>query len=157
MINVLFVCLGNICRSPMAEAIFAHQVREAGLEQQIGWDSAGTSDYHPGEQPDWRTCEVLAGHGVAVGHAARQIREQDYAEFDYILAMDRHNLAHLQRQHARLAAACRVERMGDYGSLSHEDIPDPYYGDLADFETVYHMLEPACRNLLNRIRRNHDL
>lgn len=159
MIKVLFVCLGNICRSPMAEAIFAHQVREAGLERQIGSDSAGTSNYHPGELPDWRTRKVLEAHGVAHGHQARQIRDIDFTDCAYILAMDQHNFAHLERQRGRIGEATGlVEMMGRYcQGETCDDVPDPYYGDLQDFEAVYTMLEPGCRSLLNRIRQEQGL
>lgn len=159
MIQVLFVCLGNICRSPMAEAIFAHQVKAAGLPAQIAWDSAGTSNYHPDELPDWRTRKILEQHGIQTRHLARQILRRDFETFDYVLAMDRHNLENLSRLYRQMREPrAQLALMGDYMSdPAVREVPDPYYGDLQDFEAVYQLLEPACARLLQEIRSTHAL
>lgn len=159
MIHVLFVCLGNICRSPMAEAIFGHLVTQAGLQDKIAWDSAGTSNYHPGKLPDHRTRQVLENHGISTRHLARQIRNPDFEQYDYVLAMDQHNLRDLTRVfQSHPPSRSRLELMGAYCEDGNcEDVPDPYYGELEDFEAVYVMLEPACRRLLGQIRSEHGL
>ncbi|MBF2052897.1 MAG: low molecular weight phosphotyrosine protein phosphatase [Candidatus Sericytochromatia bacterium] len=159
MIHVLFVCLGNICRSPMAEAIFAQQVTHAGLDQKISWDSAGTANYHPGKKPDHRTLQVLTAHGIETAHRARQITDQDFERFELMLAMDQSNFNDLQRRAEALrregyALKARIEKMGTYEPQQPvvRDVPDPYYGDLKDFEAVYQMLEPACAELLQQLQ-----
>lgn len=158
MIQVLFVCLGNICRSPMAEAIFAHLVQQAELNEKIFTDSAGTSNYHPDEPPDRRTLQVLKQNGIFTQHRARQIRHQDFESFDYVVAMDHQNLENMHRwvrQQPPLKA--RLCLMGEFelDCSTPRAVPDPYYGDLADFEEVYAMLLPACEKLLQDIRREH--
>ena len=159
MIKVLFVCLGNICRSPMAEAIFHHQVQQADLGQSIHTDSAGTSNYHPGEPPDHRTLEVLRAQGIETQQTARQIKARDFQDFDYILAMDRNNFTNIERMADQQGKThARLKMMGAYAEAAGEpNVPDPYYGDLKNFADVYAMLAPACENLLSEIRETHNL
>lgn len=157
MTRVLFVCLGNICRSPMAEAIFAHLVEQAGLYAEFEIDSAGTSNYHPGKLPDQRTTQILKQHGIQRVHHARQVTPQDFETFDYILAMDQQNWIDLQHVQARARhPKARLERMNAFDhQASGVDVPDPYYDGLPEFEAVYQMLLPACQNLLKVIRAQH--
>ncbi|MGV3525827.1 MAG: low molecular weight protein-tyrosine-phosphatase [Candidatus Sericytochromatia bacterium] len=159
MIQVLFVCLGNICRSTMAEGIFAHLVMEAGLSGQIQADSAGTANYHPGREPDARTLAVLTRYQIPYTHRARQVVSADFSQFDYILAMDTDNFAQLNRVAQSLpeAATARLEMMGRYLSEECAPIPDPYYEEDSAFEDVYQMLYPACQQLLRQIRQEHTL
>lgn len=160
MIQILFICLGNICRSPMAEAIFSHQVYLAGLNRRIKTDSAGTSNYHPGKQADHRTRQILKNHGITTTHSARQILHQDFKNFQYILAMDHQNLENLSRVYRQMhEPVAKLELIGHYepDQVTPREVPDPYYGELEDFEEVYQMLEPACAKLLDTIRRTCQL
>src|SRR5262245_17485945 len=126
MIRVLFVCTGNICRSPMAEAVFRHMVARAGLADRIAADSAGTGGWHAGEAPHHGTQRVLREQGIEYTHAARQVERSDFARFDYIVALDRSHLAELrylaQRDHTELALL-----MDFVPNASTRDVPDPYY------------------------------
>lgn len=157
MIRVLFVCLGNICRSPMAEGIFQHLLHEEGMTDQFYCDSAGTSNYHLGKRPDSRTLQVLEQKGIRTRHRARQILHQDLESFDYLIAMDESNFRHLERMHLSLKAPrAQIRSMIDFIPMAHNPqnytaIPDPYYGDLSDFEEVYNLLYPGCQNLLTEL------
>ena len=146
--KVLFVCSGNICRSPLAEAIFTHLAREAGALSRFSVDSAGTHDYHEGERADPRTRRVGTSHGIEVTSIAREVRPSDFAEFDLILAMDR---GHRRELLSRSPAAHRhkIEMMRAYDRPGADpDVPDPYYGGLEGFEGMYDILSVCCRNLL---------
>ena len=151
---VLFCCMGNICRSPTVEAVFRRQVVAAGLEQRVRIDSAGTHAYHAGCAPDARTQRVAAARGYDLGHLrARQITRQDFAGFDYILAMDRQNLAELKR----LSAPEYHERLAlfmDFGTgKPGADVPDPYYGGPEGFAQVLSMAEDGCAGLVAAIKK----
>ncbi|HEX6829423.1 MAG TPA: low molecular weight protein-tyrosine-phosphatase, partial [Burkholderiales bacterium] len=137
MIRVLFVCLGNICRSPTAEAVFRHQVRAAGLEQRVLIDSAGTSDYHEGYAPDERARAAAGRRGYDMeGQQARQVTVRDFHDFQYLLAMDHANLADLKRL-APWEHAHKLRLFMDFSEAyrGHE-VPDPYYGGAQGFERV---------------------
>lgn len=147
-IRVLFVCLGNICRSPMAEAILRHQITQAGLTRHIYVDSAGTGAYHVGEPPHQGTRRVLQTHGLSTPHRARVISADDFTHFDYIVALDRDNLYDLRTRSNGITA--RLGLLLDYiPALGLRDVPDPYY--TGRFEEVYDLIEQACRALLNQI------
>lgn len=155
-VGVLFVCTGNICRSPTAEGVFAHQVREAGLDQLVRVDSAGTHDYHVGEAPDGRSQRAAAQRGYNLAHQrARVVAAGDFEAFDYILAMDRGHLQILRHQcpprHRK-----KLELFLHYAEdLEAEEVPDPYYGGGGGFEIVLDLVELASEGLLEHIRRNH--
>ncbi len=153
MVRVLFVCLGNICRSPMAEAVFQQMVDEADLSDQIDVDSAGTGSWHVGEKAHHGTRRVLAQHGIAYDGRARKISRQDMDPKTYVVAMDASNLSNLQAlssQHPRLY------RLLDFSSQSAvRDVPDPYYSD--NFDYVYDLVTDGCRGLLATIREQEGL
>ncbi len=154
-ISVLFVCMGNICRSPTAEGVFRQRVREVGLEQRITVDSAGTHDYHIGKPPDRRAQAAGAGRGYDLsGLRGRQVDKRDFDEFDYILAMDAENLDNLNR----IKPARHKARLGlflEYGlRFSAREVPDPYYGGDQGFEQVLDMVEDAAAGLLAEILRD---
>jgi len=155
--RVLFVCMGNICRSPTAEGVMRHLVREAGLEDEIVIDSAGTGNWHAGDPPDRRSTEVARARGVTLDGAARQITVDDFEAFDLLLAMDRENLEGIRAiaPDAQSAAKARLLREFDPASAGAPDldVPDPYYGGPQGFETVLDQVEAACRGLLDALRR----
>jgi protein-tyrosine phosphatase len=152
--KVLFVCLGNICRSPLAEGIFRAKVAQAGLAGRIEIDSAGTGDWHIGEAPDERAQHCARGRGVEIGGLrARQFRAADFRAFDRILAMDAANLANILRLATSENDRRRVRLMLDYpGGPADTQVPDPYFGGLDGFERVYDLLAAACDHLLTEIR-----
>jgi protein-tyrosine phosphatase len=153
MIKVLFVCLGNICRSPLAEAIFNHKVRERNLQTLLSADSCGTSDYHIGELPDERTIQCAKNYGINLNHRGRQLNRLDFKHFDYLLVMDRSNYDNVRQimkqhgmQHDRIFML--RELSGFAGKL---EVPDPYYGGENDFQEVYRILDEAIDELLDKI------
>jgi protein-tyrosine phosphatase len=151
--SVVFVCTGNICRSPTAEGVFRKMVEDAGLSGRITIDSAGTHDYHVGEPPDARTVEAAARRGYDLsGLRARKFEREDFHRFDLVLAMDRANhavLAHV----AQPSSGHKLRMMMSYARRFEEtDVPDPYYGGEEGFERVLDLLEDAARGLLETIR-----
>ena len=155
-VSVLFVCLGNICRSPLAEGIFASLAGERGLDGQFQVDSAGTAGYHSGEPPDSRSTAVAAAHGVRLTGSARQVTPRDLERFDIVVAMDRSNRRSLERLRRRLrrrrGTIADIVMMRDYEPGAREpDVPDPYYGGPGGFERVYRILERACNGLLDEL------
>ncbi len=170
MVGVLFVCTGNICRSPTAEGAFLAHARASGLLDRLDIDSAGTHDYHVGEPPDRRAIAHAARRGIDIaGLRARKLRREDFARFDYVLAMDRGHQRILLRQAGALKASAlkasalkasalkdRVRLYLDFApGLAGRDVPDPYYGEAQDFERVLDMVEAATAGLIEHIRRSH--
>ena len=150
--RLLFVCLGNICRSPMAQGVFAHVVAQAGVSDLFALDSAGTGAWHEGQPPDERARAAALKRGIDLsGQKARQVAMQDFEDFDMILAMDRTNLADLQN----LAPQTHADKAGlflgaGYDSIKRE-VPDPYYGGGEGFEEVLNLIEAGSRALLARL------
>ena len=153
--SVIFVCLGNICRSPAAENIFRHQVIEAGLESVIHIDSAGTHDYHPGKAPDKRMQKTLKKRKIGNSGSARQFTRQDLEDFDLILTMDRDNHSDVTRLIQSSEQSGKVvlfTRFCERPEHQLADVPDPYYGGDEGFELVANMLEDGCRQLLEHVQ-----
>lgn len=156
MIKVIFVCMGNICRSPTAEAVFRHYVEKAGLEHLIQIDSAGTHDYHIGEPPDPRTQRAAKQRGYDMsGLRGRQVAVEDFVMFDYVLAMDEANLSILQRLRPRDASSHLGLFLEFAERHSNREVPDPYYGGADGFEHVLDMVEDAAYGLLEHIKLRH--
>ncbi len=151
--KVLFVCLGNICRSPIAEGVFLHYCKQAGQDNQFEVDSAGTGDWHKGHLPDMRAREVCSKNGIELQHRARQIHLNDFSHFDQILAMDLSN-------HDTLMALCpepfrnKLKLMRDFDDEANRgsDVPDPYYSGPEMFNTVYQILEKCCHNFFQTLK-----
>jgi protein-tyrosine phosphatase len=153
--RVLFVCHGNICRSPLAEGVFRRLVHDAGVADRFEIDSAGTSGYHEGEAPDPRTCAEAAGRGIILEHSARRMRAADLERFDHVLVMDRENLAAVKSiAGMRSMANVRLLRSLDATAGENMEVPDPYYGGERGFADVHDMVERACRSLLAELIRD---
>jgi protein-tyrosine phosphatase len=148
------VCMGNICRSPTAEGVMRSLVREAGLEDRIEIDSAGTGGWHAGEPPDRRATEAARRRGVTLAGAARQVVPEDFERFDLLVAMDRENLRGLLAvaPDEEAAAKVRLLREFDLEADGDLDVPDPYYGGERGFDTVLDHVQAACRGLLGELR-----
>lgn len=154
--RVLFVCLGNIVRSPLAENLFIHLARQAGKGHQYEVDSAGTGAWHIGDSPDSRMRRVAAGRGFEYDGAARQVRPQDFEDFDWIIAMDHSNMANLLSMTRDPAAQAKVRMMREFDPNGGRDhaVPDPYYGGIDGFEHVYDIVERSCRGLLEALEND---
>lgn len=150
--RVCFVCLGNICRSPTAEAVFTRMVRDAGLTDRVTIDSAGTGDWHVGELADPRTRAAAAKRGLELTHRARQFTPADFGRFDLIVVMDADNLRNVRRLAAQTAADVRLLRSFDPAAPDAAAVPDPYSGGADGFEAVLDLCERACAGLLEHVR-----
>ena len=153
-VGVLFVCLGNICRSPTSEGVFRKVVENESLNFNVFVDSAGTANYHQGEPPDPRAIAAASRRGVQIEMlSARQTRHEDFKQFDYIIAMDRQNYEDLKFM-APQDLQARIHLFSDFmENRKGQDIPDPYYGGDSGFERVLDMIEDAARGLLEDIKR----
>ena len=152
--KVLFVCLGNICRSPAAQAVFEHYVREAGLQDRIQADSAGIYGGHRGNPPDRRMRTAALYRGFAVTHIARQVRAMDFPDFDLVIAMDDQNYEDLMHLAPSVEATHKIRRMADFLKARQMSyIPDPYYMGIEGFGLVLDLLEDGCQNLYDTIRK----
>jgi protein-tyrosine phosphatase len=155
-IRILFVCLGNICRSPTAEGVMRNLVERAGLEDSIELDSAGTGAWHVGSPPDQRATAAARSRGVALVGAARQVTASDFEEFDLLLAMDGSNMHELRRRARDEDQRAKVRLLREFDPASSHsddlDVPDPYYGGDGGFDEVFDLVRAACEGLLKEVR-----
>lgn len=152
MKKVLFVCLGNICRSPLAEAIFNEKVKKRGLSDQFRSDSAGTANYHIGENPDQRSIDISLSHGVPIKHKGQQFKKEHAIEFDYLIAMDRSNFTNMVTEIGNQPESLFLMRDFDPEGKG-QDVPDPYYGGINGFEDVYQILDRSVDELLSFLQK----
>lgn len=173
MVKVLFVCLGNICRSPLAEGIFNKLLREKELQLSISSDSAGTGNYHVGDKPDKRSIRVAKKNSIDLTHKGRQIKLEDFQTFDYILAMDNDNFKNIkvlekkaedldQPKKAKIYLVREFDNLYDDEVDDSEnetawDVADPYHGGEEDFQECYDTLERCCTEFLNYLIKAHKL
>ncbi|MBI9070496.1 MAG: low molecular weight phosphotyrosine protein phosphatase [Melioribacteraceae bacterium] len=158
MINVVFVCQGNICRSPSAEAVMNAYIKGKKLDDKIKCDSAGTSAYHVGEMADSRMKIHAVKRNYNLTSRARQFVYEDFTKFDYIIAMDRQNYNSILHMDHKMKHRDNVSMMTDYCTeYNMNEVPDPYYGGNEGFELVLDLLEDACTGFLNKIIKDHNL
>lgn len=150
--KILFVCLGNICRSPSAEAVMKKLVKDAGLEKSFFIDSAGIMGYHEGERADDRMRGHAARRGYVLDSISRPVRTQDFYDFDLIIGMDDRNVDDLKQKAPDLESLAKIHQMTEYSrNKLYDHVPDPYYGGASGFELVLDLLEDACEGLLDSI------
>lgn len=159
VIKVMFVCLGNICRSPLAEAIFKRQVADLDLSDKIKCDSSGTSNYHIGEDPDHRTVTNALKNGLRLDHKGQQFKVEHFALYDYIIAMDQNNLDDiLLLQEAHRAYEFGLMKMRQFDNLgTGSDVPDPYFGGPQGFQHVFEILDRCNKHFLDYLIKKHAL
>jgi protein-tyrosine phosphatase len=152
--RILFVCMGNICRSPTAEGVMRRLLEDAGLADRVEVESAGTGGWHVGEPPDERATLAARRRGIMLAGAAQQVRPGDFGRFDLLIALDRSNLRELLAiaPDEEAAEKVRLLREFDPAASGDLDVPDPYYGGDRGFETVLDMVEAACRGLIDELR-----
>lgn len=160
-IKILFVCLGNICRSPLAEGIFKNLLEKENLTESFFVHSAGTGHWHIGEAPDIRTQQTAAKHGLDISqHKGQQVHARIFQEYDYVIAMDKDNerilknmSAQTQNKHAQILMMRQFDPMAP---TKDAPVPDPYYGGIDGFEKVYAIIERSCKQLLEEILKNQS-
>ncbi len=158
MIKVLFVCLGNICRSPLAEEVFRDLVKSEGLASKISCDSCGTSRYHIGELAHHLSRDVAVRNGLELTHKARQLKSEDFSDFDYLIGMDNQNIQNMKNLRGAEKSNQKIFLMREFDNAkSKKAVSDPYGGDEADFDDCYEILHESCKNFLNQLKVNHNL
>jgi len=151
--RVIFVCMGNICRSPMAELVFRHQLAREQMADLVIVDSAGTGDWHAGDPADRRARSALERRGYPSGHQAKQFRSDWFTQRDLVVALDRDNVRDLRRLAPTKSAADAIRLLREFDSAAEAvDVPDPYYGDAAGFDEVLTQIETSCAGLLQHLR-----
>lgn len=153
--KILFVCLGNICRSPLAEAIFNHKIKVQKLDFLFESDSCGTGNYHIGGPADARTISIAVKYHVGINHVARQLLEEDLIDYDQIIAMDQSNYSNILRIAAAKDNKHKVRLMRDYDPKGKGDVPDPYYGTEKDFQEVFEILDRSIDQLIVELKNKN--
>ncbi|MEQ9230131.1 MAG: low molecular weight protein-tyrosine-phosphatase [Cyclobacteriaceae bacterium] len=156
MIKIIFVCLGNICRSPLGEAICRHKIKALGLEDKIKCDSAGTANYHVGDPPDPRSVQSAIDHGIPIDHNGQQFTKRLSTQFDYLIAMDQSNYRNMVTELGEEPDSLYLMRHFDLQNPD-ADVPDPYYGGSDGFENVYQILDRSVDELLKFVIERHKL
>lgn len=158
VVQLLFVCMGNICRSPAAEAVMRHEVEKAGLEALINVDSAGTIGFHAGESPDRRMQQAARKRGYVLESRARQVERMDLERFDWVIVMDEDNYQQVRGLVPGENLPARLHRFCEFcQTRSESSVPDPYYGSEDGFNLVLDILEDGCQGLLAAIKREHRI
>lgn len=152
--RVMFVCLGNVCRSPLAHAVFESKANDAGLSVEV--ESSGTSAYHVGDHADRRMRSTAARHGVTIDHRSRQLEPGDLDSYDLLLAMDSENLRDIRRMRGARDATADIRLFREFDPVGPGDVPDPYYGGPDGFETVFEMVDRTAEALVDEIRRRAE-
>jgi protein-tyrosine phosphatase len=148
-VKVLFVCLGNICRSPLAEAIFKDKISKRGLNHLVEADSCGTANYHVGDSPDHRTIANARKNGIIIDHVGQQLREEHLTDYDFILAMDASNYQNILRLNGSAMHKKKISLMRSFDATRDDDaVPDPYYGDERDFQRVFEILDGSVDSFI---------
>jgi len=150
--KILFVCLGNICRSPLAEAIFNHKIKMKKLDHFFESDSCGTGNYHIGGPADSRTISIATKNHVAINHVARQLMDNDLIDYDHIIAMDQNNYSTILKMTTTKENRHKVRLMRDYDPQGKGDVPDPYYGTEKDFKEVFEILERSIECFIEELK-----
>ena len=155
-VKVLFVCLGNICRSPLGAAIMKKKVKDKKLDSWIEVDSCGTSDYHIGDNADRRTIANAKKHGVPIEHCARQLETKDLESFDFIFAMDKSNYQNILRLANGNVHKHKVRMMREFDPLGKGEVPDPYHGGEKDFQEVFDILDRSTDGFIEFLKTQHN-
>lgn len=157
-IRLLFVCMGNICRSPSAEAVMKKVVEDAGLQDRIEIDSAGTIGYHAGEPADSRMRAHASRRGYRLDSISRRVETEDFYNFDMMIGMDDHNMSELKRKAPDWDSVQKIHKMTDFSTNHlHDHVPDPYYGGDSGFELVLDILEDCCEGLLDYLKTKYHI
>ncbi|MCK5156025.1 MAG: low molecular weight phosphotyrosine protein phosphatase [Spirochaetales bacterium] len=151
--KILFVCLGNICRSPLAHAVCEQQLQEKGLGSFIEVESAGVSSYHVGDQADSRMRKTAAGNGIRIDHRSRHFTHSDFSEYDLIFAMDRNNYSDMARMFRTETEREKVVMFRDFDPAGQGDVPDPYYGGPDGFQNVFDIVKRTCESIVVHLQK----